>query len=94
MSANAELLDVRLRAALDPVRMSIRDDSHAHAGHAGHAGHGDGSHLFVHVVAACFAGLRPLQRHRLVYAAAGDLLPGRIHALQLHALTPEEFDQE
>ncbi len=45
-------------------------------------------------VAACFAGLRPLQRHRLVYDAAGDLLPGRIHALQLRALTPEEFDQE
>lgn len=91
MSANAELLDVRLRAALAPVRVSIRDDSHAHVGHAGH---GDGSHLFVHVVAACFAGLRPLQRHRLIYDAAGDLLPGRIHALQLRALTPEEFDQE
>lgn len=91
MSANAELLDVRLRAALEPVRLSIRDDSHAHAGHAGH---GDGSHLFVHVVSNRFAGLRPLQRHRLIYDAAGDLLPGRIHALQLRALTPEEFDQE
>lgn len=91
MSANAELLDSRLRAALDPQQLRIRDDSEAHAGHAGH---GDGSHLFVHVVSSRFAGLRPLERHRLVYGAAGDLLPTRIHALQLRALTPEEFAQE
>jgi BolA family transcriptional regulator, general stress-responsive regulator len=91
VSANAELLGMRLRAALEPVRLSIRDDSSAHAGHAGQ---GDGSHLFVHVVSNRFAGLRPIQRHRLVYDAAGDLLPGRIHALQLHTLTPEESDQE
>jgi BolA protein len=91
VSTNSELLDERLRAALAPVRLRIRDDSDDHAGHAGH---GDGSHLFVHVVSPRFAGLRLLERHRLVYQAAGDLLPGRIHALQLRALTPEEFDQE
>lgn len=91
MSANSELLDSRLRAALAPSRLRIRDDS---AAHAGHAGHGEGSHLFVHVVSPRFSGLRALERHRLVYEAAGDLLPGRIHALQLRALTPEEFDQE
>jgi BolA protein len=88
MSANAELLDARLRAALTPTLLRIGDDSDAHIGHAGH---GDGSHLHVHIVSSRFVGLRALQRHRLVYEAAGDLLPMRIHALQISALTPEEF---
>ena len=37
-----------------------------------------------------FAGVRTLERHRMVYAAAAALLAGRIHALQIHALTPAE----
>jgi BolA protein len=36
------------------------------------------------------AGVRTLERHRMVYAAAADLRAGRIHALQINALTPEE----
>jgi len=30
------------------------------------------------------------ERHRLVYDAAAPLMAGRIHALQIQALTPEE----
>lgn len=50
----------------------------------------DGVHFEAEVVSAAFAGLRPLQRHRLVYAALGDLMGGAIHALALRTLTPEE----
>ncbi|MGC4027775.1 MAG: BolA family protein [Steroidobacteraceae bacterium] len=87
MSANIEQLRARLGAALAPCEVRIRDDSAAHAGHA-HAG--ESSHLTVRVVAARFRGLKPLERHRLVYAAAGDLLAGPLHALQIHTETPEE----
>jgi BolA family transcriptional regulator, general stress-responsive regulator len=87
MSENARLLDARLRAAFEPCEVTIRDES---AAHAGHAGHGDGSHLAARVVAARFRGLRTLERHRLVYAAAGDLLSGALHALKVKAETPEE----
>lgn len=50
----------------------------------------DGVHFEAEVVSPVFAGLRPLQRHRLVYAALGELMGGAIHALALKTLTPEE----
>lgn len=87
MSTVAEELEARLRAALEPVSLKLRDDS---AHHAGHAGAREGAHFAVHIVSNRFAGLRMLQRHRLVYDAAAPLLAGRIHALQINALTPEE----
>ena len=53
--------------------------------------HGDdGVHFEALVVSAAFAGLRPLQRHRQVYAALGDLMGGAIHALALRTQTPDE----
>jgi len=83
----AEELEARLRAALDPVALTLRDDS---ALHAGHPGAREGAHFAVRIVSPRFAGLRMLQRHRLVYDAAAPLMAGRIHALQIDALTPEE----
>jgi BolA protein len=87
MTGVAEELEALLQQAFSPTRIALRDDSAAHAGHAGAA---EGSHLSVWLVSSRFAGLKPLDRHRLVYAAAAPLLPGRIHALQISALTPEE----
>lgn len=53
--------------------------------------HGDdGVHFEATVVSAAFAGKLPLARHRLVYAALGDLMGGAIHALSLKTLTHEE----
>ena len=68
--------------------IELIDDSHRHAGHAG-ARDGRGT-------SACassrgdFAGLRPLQRHQLVYRSLGELMQTDIHALSITALTPEE----
>lgn len=50
----------------------------------------DGVHFEAEVVSPVFAGQKPLQRHRLVYAALGELMGGAIHALALKTLTPEE----
>jgi acid stress-induced BolA-like protein IbaG/YrbA len=50
----------------------------------------DGVHFQAHVVAAQFEGKRPLERHRMVYAALGDRVGGEIHALQLKTQTPAE----
>ncbi|HWL61422.1 MAG TPA: BolA family protein [Steroidobacteraceae bacterium] len=87
MSTLALDLEAALRAALVPASLTVRDDS---ARHAGHAGASEGAHFAVRIVSSRFAGLRPLQRHRLVYDAAAPLMAGRIHALQISALTPEE----
>ena len=76
----------RLETALQPTRLEIRDDSHLHAGHAGAR---EGGHFHVVIAAESFRGLAPLARHRRVYSALGDLLPGRIHALSIDAQLPE-----
>lgn len=79
-------LHARLQT-LAPEKLEIRDDS---AQHAGHAGAREGGHFAVLIVASRFAGLGTLQRHRLVYDAAGDLMQHGIHALSITARTPEE----
>lgn len=77
-----------LGQALAPTTLEITDDSHKHAGHAG-ARLGQG-HFSVDVVSASFAGKSALVRHRLVYAALGDLMQTDIHALVIRARAPDE----
>ncbi len=75
-------------AALQPVRLDIRDDS---AKHAGHAGARDGrGHFSVVIVSAAFEGLPLIQRHKRVYAAMGTLMDTDVHALAIIAKTPVE----
>ena len=50
----------------------------------------DNTHFESRVVAAQFAGLRPIARHQLIYKALGELMGREIHALSIEALTPEE----
>jgi acid stress-induced BolA-like protein IbaG/YrbA len=52
---------------------------------------GDGTHFEALVVAEAFAGKKPLERHRMVYATLGDQMGGAIHALSIRACTPEEW---
>jgi BolA protein len=80
------LLRQRL-AALAPVALTITDDSRRHAGHAGARG---GGHFQIDIAATIFYGKGTLARHRLVYDAAGDLMPGHIHALVINARSPDE----
>lgn len=80
-----------LRARLAPLaaqRIELIDDSALHAGHEGAKG-GVG-HYRLLIVAAAFAGKSTVARHRLVYDALGDLMRGRIHALSIKSLTPDE----
>ena len=82
----AELIIARL-AALQPSEVALADDSAQHAGHAGATG---GRHYRLRIVSAAFVGKSTLQRHRAVYAALGDLMRCRIHALCIEALTPPD----
>jgi len=51
----------------------------------------DDTHFAALVVSEEFEGLRPLQRHQLVYAALGEKVGREIHALSIQASTPEEW---
>jgi BolA protein len=80
-----EALRSELTAAFDPSELQIRDDS---ALHAGHAGAREGGHYRISIVSQRFAGLPARERHRLVYAALGDLPKRGIHALSIDARPP------
>jgi BolA family transcriptional regulator, general stress-responsive regulator len=88
VSDRPEQIRMRLVEALRTDAVEVIDDSHLHAGHAG-ARDGRG-HFRVRVVSPAFAGLRPLQRHQLVYKALGEMMQTDIHALSIAAFTPDE----
>jgi BolA protein len=75
-----------LELALAPASLAVRDDS---ALHAGHAGAREGGHYHVTIKAEAFRDLAPLARHRLVYGALAEVMPGRIHALSIDASLPD-----
>ncbi|WP_410497555.1 BolA family protein [Chitinibacter sp. S2-10] len=82
--------EIRTRlAALEAETIELFDDSAAHAGHAGAAS--GGGHFELTVVSSAFIGKKTLERHRMVYQPLADLIPHRIHALSIRALTPDEF---
>ena len=86
-------LDQTIRARLAPLAptaVDLADDSAEHEGHPEAARHG-GGHFSLTVVSESFKGQPRVRRHQAVYALLADLIPGRIHALQLRTLTPDEF---
>jgi BolA family transcriptional regulator, general stress-responsive regulator len=80
-------IETRLRAALAPSALTLRDDS---AQHAGHAGAREGGHYHVDIVSERFAGLSRVARHRLVYHSLAELMQQGIHALAIDARAPDE----
>lgn len=89
MNANRlERIRQLLSERLSVQQIDVIDDSHLHAGHAG-ARDGRG-HFRVRIVAKEFEGLRPIQRHQLVYQSLGDMMQTDIHALSIAAFTPAE----
>ena len=91
MSGAAPVADqIRTRlAALLPETLELIDESAAHAGHAG-ARPGGQTHWRLRIVSPAFAGRTTLARHRMVYAALGELMQHPIHALALRAEAPDE----
>ncbi len=53
---------------------------------------GTNDHFELRVVSSAFEGKKPVERHRMVYAAIGPAVGGEIHALALKTLTPKEAE--
>ena len=79
----------RLTEALHPVHLDLEDQSALHIGHAGHDERGE-SHFALTIESATFIGINRVQRQRAVYAALGDLMDNRVHALTIRAMAPGE----
>jgi BolA protein len=84
----AEMLK-RLNSALSPTQIELNDDSEAHRGHGGYNPAGE-SHFSLRIESATFAGKSRVERQRLVYAALGELMESRVHALSIKAKAPGE----
>jgi BolA protein len=79
----------RLDSALSPTHIELVDDSEQHLGHAGYNPAGE-SHFTLHIESAAFTGKNRVQRQRMIYAALGDLMRERVHALSIRAAAPGE----
>ena len=79
----ADNLEARLRERLQPVRLSVIDESHQHAGHVGANDSGFGTHFRVRIASPFFTGKTRVACHRLVYDAAQDFIAQGLHALAI-----------
>jgi BolA protein len=79
----------RLNSALSPSRIELIDDSEQHRGHGGYNPAGE-SHFTLHIESRVFTGKNRLERQRMIYAALGDLMHERVHALSIRAKAPGE----
>jgi BolA protein len=79
----------RLNSALSPTSIELVDDSEQHRGHGGYNPAGE-SHFSLNIESAAFAGKPRVERQRMIYAALGDLMRERVHALSIRATAPGE----
>ena len=84
----AEMLK-RLNSALSPSLIELNDDSEAHRGHGGYNPAGE-SHFSLRIESPAFAGKNRVERQRMIYAALGELMDARVHALSIKAAAPGE----
>lgn len=79
----------KLVAALEPSHLTVDNESHKHNVPADSE-----THFKVTVVAESLQGLTPVKRHQAIYGALSEELEGPVHALAIHAFTPEEWPGE
>ena len=79
----------RLDSSLSPSRIELVDDSEQHRGHGGYNPAGE-SHFSLTIESPAFAGKSRVERQRMVYAALGELMQERVHALTMVVRAPDE----
>jgi BolA protein len=77
-------IEEKLTEAFQPARLTVRDDSAAHAGHAGAAPGGE-THYTVEIESEAFAGLSRVQIQRAVMMVLQGEFDTGLHALSLKA---------
>jgi len=77
----------RLSSALSPTAIDLVDDSEQHRGHGGYNPAGE-SHFSLRIESPAFIGKSRVERQRMIYAALGDLMRERVHALSIKAKAP------
>jgi BolA family transcriptional regulator, general stress-responsive regulator len=84
-----DLITEKLTEAFVPQSLEVVDESHQHEGHGGHQPGGE-THFRVYIVSDAFRGKSRVERHRMINTALSRELQSGVHALAIHAATPEE----
>lgn len=80
--------DIKQRLQIyEPTELSLEDQSVLHAGHAGNQG---GGHFELKIVSSHFSNKTQVMRHRMIYQVLNDLIPQRIHAISILAISPDD----
>ena len=72
---------------LEPEKLILNNESELHKNHPGNTG---GEHYNLVIMSKKFKGKSRIQRHQIIYQALNELIPDKIHALSIKALTIEE----
>lgn len=78
-----------LKDKYDGLYIHIENESKNHATLPGAE-----SHLKVLVVSSAFEGLKPIEKHRLIYHLVGEELKSSIHAFSIIAKTPKQYHND
>jgi BolA protein len=79
-------IEQTLSDALSPMHIEVVDESRMHS-----VPEGAESHFKVLLVSEAFDGQNLVARHRRINALLADELAGGLHALAIHAWTPDEW---
>lgn len=83
-----QTIEAKLAAALKPAAMQVINESGNH-----NVPPGSESHFKLVLVADEFASMALLARHRRVNEILAEELSGPVHALAIHAYTPDEWQK-
>ena len=75
--------------SIDMKHFEVKDFTGRHLNHEQHNG---GFHLEATIVSDHFVNKSLIDRHKIVYAALGNLMKHEIHAFSMKTLTVEEWE--
>ena len=84
-------IEQKLIGNLELLHFEVKDFTGRHLNHEQHDG---GFHLEAVIVSENFINKSLIERHKMIYAALGDLLKHEIHAFSLKTLTPDEWENK
>lgn len=79
-------IEETLSSTLNPMHLEVADESHMH-----NVPEGAESHFKVLAVSEAFEGETLIQRHRRINGVLRDEFAAGLHALAIHAWTPQEW---
>lgn len=82
-------IEAALRDALDPVHLTVSDESHLHHGHAGWREGGE-THYRLEIVSESFRGKSRVDRQRTVNTLLAGEFSSGLHALAMVTKAPGE----